>query len=232
MSPIIRDSIPQIIINKITEGLINGELKPGDKILTENEFCATLGVGRNSVREAIKVLVAYGVLEIKRSEGTFVTREYKQQMLDPMIYGLILAQDSLSNLIEFKLTFLNALLFMAMEKATDEDIKNLKRYCADFLASAKENPADINKMYNISHSFNEYLGDISRNPMLQQLNQTVLKISRFTRTKAITVSVNRGIPECLPNLYIRKVELIEKRDCAGLSSFLKYTADIWKSLLF
>ena len=46
-------------------------------------------VSRNSVREAIKVLEAMGVLIIKRPEGTFVAEGFSDKMLDPMVYGLI-----------------------------------------------------------------------------------------------------------------------------------------------
>ena len=66
-------SVVEQIVDNITNAIINGELKPGDKIPTENELCTSMGVGRNSVREAIKILGAYGVINIKRAEGTFVT---------------------------------------------------------------------------------------------------------------------------------------------------------------
>ena len=44
------------ITDQITNAIINGEFKPGDKNPTEVELCESFGVGRNSVREAIKVL--------------------------------------------------------------------------------------------------------------------------------------------------------------------------------
>ena len=86
-----KGSISEIIIQRITDALISGELKPGDKIPTEVEFSEKLGVSRNAVREAIKVLVAFGVLEIKRSEGTYVVEEFNNKLLKPLMYGLILS---------------------------------------------------------------------------------------------------------------------------------------------
>ena len=79
-----KGSISEIIVKRITDALISGELKPGDKIPTEVEFSEKLGVSRNAVREALKVLVAFGVLEIRRSEGTFVVEEYNNKLLDPL----------------------------------------------------------------------------------------------------------------------------------------------------
>ena len=43
-------SIVSRIVNQITDAIINGELKPGDKLPTETSLCATFEVGRNSIR--------------------------------------------------------------------------------------------------------------------------------------------------------------------------------------
>lgn len=59
------ESVVQQVINCLTDAIIHKELRPGDKIPTEMELAQTLGVGRNSIREAIKILVYLGVLEIR-----------------------------------------------------------------------------------------------------------------------------------------------------------------------
>lgn len=83
-------SVVDSVIDVIVSSIIRGELKPGDKLPTEMELSKNLGVARNSIREAIKILVAYGVIYIKRAGGTFVCDSYNQKMLDPMLYGIIL----------------------------------------------------------------------------------------------------------------------------------------------
>ena len=50
-------SVVDRIVDQITNAVINGELKPGDKIPTEPELCETFRVGRNSVREDRKSVV-------------------------------------------------------------------------------------------------------------------------------------------------------------------------------
>ena len=97
------ESVVQRVINCLTDAMINKELRPGDKIPTELELSETLGVGRNSIREAIKILVYLGVLEIRRAEGTFVCEGFTESMIDPMIYGIILDKaDSYDNLMELR----------------------------------------------------------------------------------------------------------------------------------
>ena len=86
LSPINSQSVVQSVIDRITEGIIEGELKPGDQIPTEHELSSLLNVSRNTVREAIRILIAYGVLEVRRAEGTFVCDGFSTKMLNPAIY--------------------------------------------------------------------------------------------------------------------------------------------------
>lgn len=88
-----KTSAVDYVVDCITNEIISGELHPGDRLLTEPELSAKYGVGRNSVREAIKQLQAFGILFIKRADGTFVTDSYQQPMLDPMLYSLILKKE-------------------------------------------------------------------------------------------------------------------------------------------
>ena len=67
-----------------------GEFKPGDKLPTETEFCQKLGVGRNSIREAIKMLAAIGVVEVFRGDGTYVATKVSPEIFNPLIFSLIL----------------------------------------------------------------------------------------------------------------------------------------------
>ena len=61
-----KESVVQSVINRLTEGMRTGELKPGDKIPTEPELAESFGVARSSIREAIKILTYLGVLESRR----------------------------------------------------------------------------------------------------------------------------------------------------------------------
>ena len=194
-----KGSISEIIVQRITDALISGELKPGDKIPTEVEFSEKLGVSRNAVREALKVLVAFGVLEIRRSEGTFVVDEYNNKLLDPLLYGLILSEHSMEELLEVKIAIANSVLYLAILNASDEDIQKLRMYGMEFKKVMNEEPADIEKMYQASKRFNEYLSEISKNRMLYQLDSIVRKIASFTRHRAIEVSVERNQLNALPD---------------------------------
>ena len=118
-------SVVERIVDQITNAIINGELKPGDKIPTEPELCETFNVGRNSVREAIKILEAYGVVEIRRADGTYIRQEYNYKMLYPILYGIILQKDSKQQLIELRKVIDLGILQEAMKQMGDQEFEEL-----------------------------------------------------------------------------------------------------------
>lgn len=226
-----KGSISEIIVQRITDALISGELKPGDKIPTEVEFSEKLGVSRNAVREAVKVLVAFGVLEIKRSEGTFVVEEFNNNLLNPLMYGLILSEHSMEELLEVKISVANSMLYLAILNATDDEVHKLREYGEEFKRVVNESPEDIETIYDASKKFNEYLGEISHNRMLQQLDNIIHKIASFTRHKAIEVSIQQGRPNALPDNYLKEVDILEARDKRGITEFMDERLKLWQELL-
>ena len=127
LKPINTKSVVQQVVDRLTQALINKELLPGDKIPTEKELASTFGAARNSVREAIKILISFGVLEIRRPEGTFVTNGFTDGMIDPLLYGIILDDaDSMDSLMELREWNVFGMLRLAFVKGTPADIKLLE----------------------------------------------------------------------------------------------------------
>ena len=97
-----RGSVVERVINGIISSIIEGELRPGDQLPTEPELCKKYDAGRNSVREAIKQLQAYGVVYIRRADGTYISDSYDQKMLDPMLYNIILHQNDWKDFVTLR----------------------------------------------------------------------------------------------------------------------------------
>ena len=122
-----KESVVQSVINCLTDAMRNKQLKPGDRIPPEPDLAASMGVARSSVREAIKILTYLGVLESKRSEGTFVCSGFQESMIDPMIYGMILNQDSFDNLMELREMVEAGIMRLARAKYNEEDGRVLEQ---------------------------------------------------------------------------------------------------------
>ena len=74
LQPTARVSLVDQAIEAITRLLAAGEWPVGHRIPPEPELAASLGVSRNTVREAVRALAHVGVLDVRRGDGTFVVR--------------------------------------------------------------------------------------------------------------------------------------------------------------
>lgn len=63
------------IVNGIMYGIINGLLKPGDKLPTVRELAVNLQINLNTIIKAYKELEIRGVLNTQQGTGTFISRK-------------------------------------------------------------------------------------------------------------------------------------------------------------
>ena len=70
----------------LTQLIIKNGLKTGDLLPSESDLCAELGIGRNSLREAVRALRAIGLLEVRRGSGTYVGELSLQSLANELIF--------------------------------------------------------------------------------------------------------------------------------------------------
>ena len=226
-----KGSLSDIIVQRITDALISGELKPGDKIPTEIEFSENLGVGRNAVREAIKVLVAFGVLEIRRAKGTYVVDDYNDKLLDPLIYGLILSERSMDELLDLTIGLTAATTYLAQKHATDEQVAELRELCDAFRVVMLDPDASEDRCCEAAAAFDARMLKGGGNKMLVQLDDAVRKIASFMLQAAVRKSRETGEPWLLPDDYLRQIEVVDSRDSAQVGPFADKRMELWRKLL-
>lgn len=113
------------ILNYIVE---NG-LEAGAKIPNEFELAQRIGVGRGTVREAIKLLVSKQILEIRRGAGTFVS-ERQGVVDDPLGFLFVKEKGKLArDLLDVRMMLEPEIAMMAAEKATKEQAEALLAQC-------------------------------------------------------------------------------------------------------
>jgi len=182
-----KQSVVDKVVNQLVDAIISGNLRPGDRIPTEMELSETFNIGRNSVREAIKVLVSYGILEIRRAEGTFVCSGFTESMLNPMLYGIILEQDSSEHLAALRRILETGTLQLAVEKATEDDIQRLK-VILDAFVDAVSSGDDVARVAELDFRFHQAVEEATHNPLLIKVSSIVdnlTKSSQFRTNKKV-----------------------------------------------
>ncbi len=90
------------VVESIKKLLLSGELKPGDQLPNEGELAELLGVSRGSVRSAMKVFSAYGLVDIRVGDGTYVCTEINHNSLNSLIFPMLILQPHVDVLAEFR----------------------------------------------------------------------------------------------------------------------------------
>jgi GntR family transcriptional repressor for pyruvate dehydrogenase complex len=109
---------------RIRDQLEVGALRPGDKLPPERELARQLGVSRTALREALRSLEIAGIVQLRKGPkgGAFIRpgdpRSMNRVMQDLVHLGAI----SLDDLTEARLLIQTAVVRLACERATDEDI--------------------------------------------------------------------------------------------------------------
>lgn len=227
MRPFENKSVVDRIIDRLTKAIIAKELLPGQKIPTEAELCESMRVGRNSVREAIKVMVAMGVLVIRRSEGTFVTEGFSERMLDPMVYGLILEGGDSSAVIELRKLFDTGVLQLAIQKRTDEEVAELTR-CLDRMAEMVKRRPGEEEMLREDVAFHRLIGSMAKNPLADKISVVIERLTLPSRTDAVRSFIEKGEYDGFIRKHADLVRVIAERDDAAVGRVIDDHYSHWK----
>jgi DNA-binding FadR family transcriptional regulator len=113
-------------ILEIKKMILDGRLRPGDRLPPEKELSESLGLSRSSLREAVKALEIIRVLDVRRGDGTFVTSLEPGLLLEAMSFVVDLHEDSsVLELFAVRRILEPAAAAMATGRATDADIERL-----------------------------------------------------------------------------------------------------------
>lgn len=137
--PIARTSLSEEIIAQIVDLIKRDVLRPGDRLPPERELCKRFGVGRSSLREALRSLSAMGVIDGRVGEGTFVS-DNQQFVQKALQWGMLLNRKMVGDLIETRLMLESETAFWAAQRATEEDLRRIEHALSE-MASALDDGA-------------------------------------------------------------------------------------------
>ena len=161
-------SAVQYLLDSFNRELLSGVLRPGDQIPTEVELSEQFGVSRNTVREAVKILVAMGVLEIRRPVGTFVCEGFTEPMISPLLYGVILGRgDSYDELMDLREIMETGTMLTVIRNATDDEILTLEKPLQTLRDACFAAKPRVETVFAKDDAFHEAIMALSHNRMVE-----------------------------------------------------------------
>lgn len=104
------------VMARLKELIASGEYRPGDRLPTEQELAQQFGVGRSSIREAIKVFQHLGVVDARAAKGTFL-KDRANISSEAITWALLLGNDDLRDVLELR-EALEKICFARLSHAT------------------------------------------------------------------------------------------------------------------
>ena len=171
-------------IGKIRELIRSGGLKPGDRLPPEKVLSSSLGLSRNSLREAVKALEMINVLDVRRGDGTYVTSLRPSSAMDAMSFVLELQQDeTILDLLEVRRLLEAAAGARAAARIEPPQIAELRE-----ILGRVGPDSEVEELVSHDLAFHHRIAEIGGNEFLCDLLDVVA--GRTTR-----VRVWRGISE-------------------------------------
>ena len=130
------------LAEQVADGIMNliqeTPYKAGDKLPTEKELCESTGAGRNTVREALKILASRNVIEIRQGAGTFVSE--KQGIPDdPLGFSMVNDHVKLTrDLLQVRIMLEPQIAALAAQCAKEHEIKELEEILEEMEAAMKK----------------------------------------------------------------------------------------------
>ncbi|MEQ9716144.1 MAG: FadR/GntR family transcriptional regulator, partial [Candidatus Asgardarchaeum sp.] len=163
--------------------IIDGNLKPGDKLPPERELAEKFHVGRTTIREALKAL-SYAKIIIRTREGTIINRNVLDYFTDSLNEKLICKYVDLEDLIEARKVIELETASLAAQRATIEDINILQKNLLNMKKFVAKN--NVSEYIDTNVEFHETIAEAAQNRVLYEILTAVrglLKESQETIVK-------------------------------------------------
>lgn len=196
LSPVTDRRISALIVDQVRSLIHEGKLTPGDRLPPEREMCERFGVSRVTVREALRVLEAAGLVEIRVGAhgGAFVTQPTSDRVGASIVDLLTLSSVTASEVTEVRMVLEVGTIPLLCENADDTDIAALEAICDRQEAALASGAYDV----RLSAEFHTRLAAATHNTAFEMLIHSFhgpLLMSLATAKKTAPEMGRRGLEE-------------------------------------
>ncbi len=163
--------ISENIVEQIRSAILDGELKIGDQLPPEKEFAKHFGVSKSSLREAYRVLEAYGLLEIRQgmSGGAFIKEVDLTTVKDSLVNYFFFQNPGLRNYTQIRTFIEPQVIKICAEKITAKEIEYFEN---NILAMEQE--ADGKRFISdLDIAFHKKIVDITGNKIISLIVESI-----------------------------------------------------------
>lgn len=186
------------IARAILDYILAGHVTAGEKLPSERQFSESFGIGRSTVREALKSLGLLGVVEFRHGGGTYF-RGADSDLLPRVIeWGLLLGERHTTDLVEARQHLEKVTSSLAAERRTETDLDRMERSLSAMrLARTAEEFVDADVEFHLA------VADAAGNVALANMLRSIAALLR------VWISRVMGAAESFEPSYAEHVPIFE-----------------------
>jgi GntR family transcriptional repressor for pyruvate dehydrogenase complex len=178
-----RTRVFQDVARQIQRLILDGALKPGDKLPPERELAQRLAVSRGSVRDAISTLEIVGLLVPRQGEGTVVADLSSEALAMPIASVLLRRRELIVELLDIRKMIEPALAARAATRASPEEIAHLE----DVLRRQRAKVLRGEPAIEEDTEFHYAVAVAARNGVVRKVLDVLMDLLRETRSRSLQI---------------------------------------------
>lgn len=226
-----RMSVRDQTLEQLKHYIVSGELGPEGRLPSERALSDALGVGRYSVREALKILEAVGLLETRPGDGTYLARKTGEQFGRILGMGLAAWGGAIIEILDAREIIEVEAARAAAERATDQDLTLMRRELQRMEDGADE--LDIPKYLAGDMEFHRRVAQASQNAIIWQfvsnLTDLLEEVLQETRFDEMPAQAEGGASHL--DIY----DAVARRDCQAAATamrrHIRFTTGVWQTMI-
>lgn len=199
--PLIKRSLVDQALEQLRERIKSGAWVVGQRLPTEPELAAELGISRNTVREAMRVLAFSGLIDIRQGDGS-----YLRGLVDPLATLQALSRCSLDQARETRHILEVEAIGLAALRRTEEDLVGLREALS---VSGAHFHGDLDHYIACDLVFHRRLIDAAHNPMLSELYRYFSSVIGGAIRQTMDITPRR---QSVFDLHINLLDAVEQQD--------------------
>lgn len=170
-----------LVVDLITNSIINGELADGERLPPENRLCEIFGVSRSILREAVRVLSSKGLVEVRQGHGSYARLPRVHVPEEAVRHYLLTNPFSLRQLLEIRSPIEMEAARLAAERRAEKHLSALRKT----LQSMKNAKNGVEAYADADETFHKSIIEASGNPLFGIMIRSIMGNLHLSRQLAI-----------------------------------------------
>lgn len=224
---ITRPKISDSVLNELLNRLLEGDLKVGDRLPSDADIADQLGAGRNSVREAMKVLQVLGVVERRQGDGSYVSSG-GSKAFEILLFALMTRIQNPRDLMELRKVFEVGVVELLLPRISAEQIEKLEKIAKEHEALLSRRPVPMDDAVEKDVDFHLTIVECTGNEALLALANVILRLVRSSMREHLSDMPGR---EEAVRGHRATIEALKNRNSDEALKAINQSFDIWQSYI-